>query len=281
MISREIMKFKAAIRAMALEEGIQAQVVLQHFMFERLLDRIVKTPIKDCLIIKGGYLVSHILGLAKRTTMDLDATLRNTPLTESNLRDMLEAAFALNVGDGVVFEIKSIEPIRDDDIYGGFRVKFTAKQDTILVSLSADFSTGDVITPEPKEYFLKSRFANNVSFRVWGYTIETILAEKVQTILTRGVLNTRPRDFYDVAILVESCKPNITLFGDALKATCAHRKTEEILQSPLERIEAIRSNKEMLMLWHKYQKQYAFAKDLSFNTVCDIIANLVKSVITE
>lgn len=275
MSSRDMMRFKSAIRAMAAEEGIAAQVVLQHFMFERLLARIVKAPIKDHLVVKGGYLVSNILGLARRTTMDFDATVRNMPLDEDNLRMTLGAVFAIDIGDGVEFAMKSIEPIRDDDIYGGFRVKFTAKQETIVVSLSADFSTGDVVTPEPKEYFLKSRFVPNVSFRIWGYTIETILAEKVQTILSRGILNTRPRDFYDAAVLVETCRPDCPLFAQALKATCEHRDTMGVLMQPLELLRSIRADKGMQGQWEKYRRQYAFAKAYSFDAVCDVVARLL------
>lgn len=276
MSKSDLMRFKATIKAIAAQENIPAQVVLQNYALERLLARISKAPLKDHLVIKGGYLISSLLGLGKRTTMDLDATIRNTPLTEDNLKEMLNTAFSIDLNDGFRFTIKSISAIRDDDIYGGFRVKFDATRESLLIALSADFSTGDIVTPEPKEYFLKSRFIENLSFRIWGYTIETILAEKVQTILSRGVLNTRPRDFYDVAILSGTFHSEATLFATALRATCEHRHTTNILSNPLDTLDKIYSDQGMTIQWEKYRKQYSFAKDMSFGDVCLALRKLLQ-----
>lgn len=275
MSEREIMRFKASIRAVALEDGVPAQVVLQNFMFERFLARLTKTSVRENLVVKGGLLVSNLLGLSKRTTMDLDASVRNAPLTEARLREMLERVFGKDADDGVVFRLNSVVPIRDDDVYGGFRAKFTASMESVVVALSADFSTGDVVTPAPAEYFLKSRFVPNDTYRVWGYTVETILAEKVQTILARGVLNTRARDFYDVAMLTRVCKPDPALFAAALKATSAHRRTEDLLAESVERIERIRTNPNLQELWEKYRQQYSFAATLSFDDVCQAVSALL------
>lgn len=276
MSERETMRFKAAIRAVALEDGIPAQVVLQNFMLERLLARIVKTPVRDNLVVKGGFLISNLLGLSKRTTMDFDATVRNAPLTEASLVRMLKRVFEQDIGDGIAFAITSVAPIRDNDTYGGFRVKFTATRGLVVVALSADFSAGDVITPGPSEYYLKSRFVDNMTFKVWGYTIETMLAEKIQTILSRGVLNTRPRDFYDVAALVEVCSPDVKVLSAALKATCEHRNTPDVLRDPMALLADIRSDEGMIALWEKYRKQYSFAVALSFDAVCGVVADLVQ-----
>lgn len=278
MSEREVMRFKASIRAVAMEDGIPAQVVLQNFMFERLLARLVKTPFRENLIVKGGLLISSLLGLSRRTTMDIDASVRNVPLEEPVLRRMLEQVFAKDAGDGVRFMITGISFIRDDDIYGGYRVKFTATWETIVVALSADFSTGDVVTPEPTEYFLKSRFVDNVSYRVWGYTVETILAEKVQTILARGVLNTRARDFYDVAILTRSQMPDANCFVAALRSTCEHRQTVEVLSDARKRVERIAKSDALRELWERYRRQYSFAASLSFADVCDVVRNLVSNL---
>jgi len=272
---REIMRFKAAIRASALEDGVPAQVVLQNFMFERFLARLTKTPIRENLVIKGGLLVSSLLGLSRRTTMDLDASVRNAPLTEDRLRQMLGRVFAKDAHDGVVFRVTGVAPIRDDDVYGGFRVKFTASLESIVVALSADFSTGDVVTPEPVEYFLKSRFDPNSTYRVWGYTVETILAEKVQTIFARGVLNTRARDYYDIAMLSHVCKPDPALFVTAFRATCSHRQTESLMAGSVARIEQLRTNRNLQDLWEKYRRQYSFAAELSFDDVCRAVEDLL------
>jgi len=194
------------------------------------------------------------------------------------LRQMLEQVFAKDVGDGVKFVITGISSIRDDDIYGGYRVKFTATWEMIVVALSADFSTGDAVTPEPSEYFLKSRFVDNVAYRVWGYTIETILAEKVQTILSRGALNTRARDFYDVTMLTRSHMPDVNRFVAALRSTCEHRQTVDVLSDARGRAERIAKSDALRELWERYRRQYSFAASLSFADVCDTVRNLVSNL---
>ena len=147
-----------------------------------------------------------------------------------------------------------------------------------MVQLSADFSTGDIVTPEPKEYYLKSRFVDNLSFKVWGYTIETVLAEKAQTILTRGVLNTRPRDFYDIKMLMESFKLDLDLFSIALRETCKHRNTLYALDRPLSRIEELRGDPALTAQWERYRKTYSYASEYTFGDMCDSVSSLLKCV---
>jgi predicted nucleotidyltransferase component of viral defense system len=275
MSERELMKFKAALRAIAESEGIPAQVVLQNFMFERLLARLVKSPIRQNLILKGGLLIASLLGPSRRTTMDLDITIRDQPLTEEWVRSAMTDIFSLAVDDGISFEIKSIAPIRDDDVYGGFRVKLTATRESIVVPLSIDISTGDVITPAPHEYHLKSLFVTNAVFKIYGYTVETILAEKLETILYRGILTTRPRDFYDIALLSEFCKPNIAIVKTALRATCRHRGTEGVLADAHERIIAVQNDKGQQEQWAKYQQSHPYAKGKQFAEICELLHEFV------
>ena len=278
MSARDIMKLKSVIRRIAKEEGVMAQSVLQTFMFERLLARLVKTTVRDNLIIKGGLLLSNLFGLSRRTTMDLDASVRDIKLDETNIRNILSEVFATDVNDGVTFELKSISPIRDDDIYGGFRVKFIARLETLVVQLSADFSTGDVVIPEPKEYYFKSCFVDNLFFKVWGYTIETTLAEKIETVLTRGILNTRPRDFYDIKTLAESFKPDLQLLRVALHETCKHRGTLSVLDDPLSKIEELRTDPTLLDQWNRYRKTYSYASGYSFSDMCESISTLLSNL---
>ena len=228
MNARETMAFKAMLKRIAAEENVPAQVVLQNYMFERLMARLVKLPLRKNLILKGGLLVSHLLGLSRRTTMDMDVTLRNAELSETTVRSWMERILSVDVGDGVGWTLRGIAPIRDDDIYGGYRVKMTASLGAITVPLSMDVSTGDAITPAAQEYYLKSHFVQNSVFKMWGYAVETILAEKVETILVRGVLTTRPRDFYDVVLLTRHCPVDLSVFRKALKAIIATNDKAEI-----------------------------------------------------
>ena len=196
-MSAEQMSFKAMIKRIANEEQIPAQVVLQNFMFERFFARLSKTAIRENLIVKGGTLISQYLGLSKRSTMDIDLTMLGAKLSEDTITQYLGMVFKVDLDDDLSWELKSIAPIRHDDMYGGFRVKLIAAYKGIIVPFSIDISTGDAITPEPQDFIFMSRFTPNGNFRIKAYTIETVLAEKVEAILSLGVLSTRPRDYYD------------------------------------------------------------------------------------
>ena len=223
----EAMSLKARIRNLAKEKNIPAQVILQNFMFERLMVRLAASKYKDKFVLKGGMLVASIVGLSNRATMDLDATLKNLPLMPDAIRNALEQVCAMPMDDHVSFEIGTISPIREDDIYGGYRVSLTARFETILTPLTIDISTGDVITPHADQHQFTEIFDAAQTYELWAYNIETILAEKVETILRRGVFNTRPRDFYDVYILATTQHYDLALFRQALQKTAAHRGTTE------------------------------------------------------
>ena len=230
-MSSKGMSLKGRINHYAKQNGIAAQVVLQNYMFERFLERLSRSEYQQKFVIKGGMLVTAIVGIDTRATMDLDTTLRNLPLTEPQIREAITAICSVPVDDEVSFQIISIEPIRKDDVYGGYRVRLDATYDTVLTPLSIDISTGDVITPSPEAYELHGMFNPELKISLWGYNLETILAEKVETILRRSVLSTRPRDFYDVFILEKTQNYQPELFREALKATAEHRGSTGILQN--------------------------------------------------
>jgi predicted nucleotidyltransferase component of viral defense system len=197
------MRLKAIIKNMALKNHLPAQAVLQNYLLERLLERISLSRYQDMVILKGGMLISAIVGINSRTTMDMDATLRGYPLSEKTILLALSEICAIPLGDDVIFEVDHITPIREDDEYGGFRVSIIAKYESIKTPLKIDITTGDIITPEAVRFPFHSNFEEK-EIEVWAYNNETILAEKVETILRRSVLNTRPRDFYDVYIIMKT-----------------------------------------------------------------------------
>ena len=227
------MSLKAKIRNIAKRKNIPAQVILQNYMFERLLVRLAASTYKDKFVLKGGMLVAAIVGLDNRATMDLDTTLKNLPLTPETIRSALEQVAAVPFDDGVTFEVGKISPIREDDIYGGYRVMLNAHFDTLITPLSIDVSTGDAITPHAVQYQFSEIFDDEKTYELWAYNIETVMAEKVETILRRGVFNTRPRDFYDAYILATTQKFDKAVFIEALHATADHRGTaEQIIDVP-------------------------------------------------
>lgn len=270
------MSLKAKIRNIAKQKNIPAQVILQNYMFERLLVRLSASGYKEKFVLKGGMLVAAIVGLDNRATMDMDTTLKNLPLTPGAIRSALEDVCDIAFDDGVVFEIGTISPIREDDIYGGYRVMLNAKFDTLLTPLSIDVSTGDAITPHAVQYNFSEIFDDEKSYELWAYNIETVMAEKVETILRRGVFNTRPRDFYDTYILTTTQKFDNAVFADALSATAKHRGTTEQIADVPSILYNIEESPELKTMWGKYRKQFSYAKDITYEQIMDSIKTLLK-----
>ena len=252
------MSLKAKIRNIAKAKNIPAQVILQNYLFERLLVRLAQSEHRDKFVLKGGMLVAAIVGLDNRATMDLDTTLKGLPLTPEAIRAALEQICAIPSNDEVSFTVGSISPIREDDIYGGYRVMLESRYDTILAPLSIDVSTGDIITPHAVEFSFQEIFDDSKCFQLWAYNIETILAEKVETILRRTVFNTRPRDFYDAFIL----------------ATTQHRGTSEQISDVASIIQNISESSVLRAMWDKYRKQFTYAKEITFDMILDVLHDL-------
>ncbi|MCB5874961.1 nucleotidyl transferase AbiEii/AbiGii toxin family protein [Blautia producta] len=202
-------------------------------------------------------------------------TLRHLPLTEEQISFALNSICAIDLADDVSFEIKSVVGIRKDDVYGGYSVRLDAIYDTIVTPLSIDVSTGDVITPSAVKYEFGGIFDENVKITLWGYNIETVMAEKVETILRRGIFTTRPRDYYDVYILATTQKYDMEIFEEALKATAVHRGSMEKIADVIGIIEQIASNVDLKNMWEKYRKRFPYAKEISFEDIVDVLRKII------
>ena len=275
-MSSKSMSFKAKINNYAKVNHLPAQVVLQNVMFERFLDCLSKSEYRDKFVIKGGILVSALVGLDTRATMDLDTTLRKLTLTEEKVREAVEKICVVDLSDDISFRINSVAPIRRDDVYGGFRVKIEALYEDIVTPLSIDVSTGDVITPEAVEYEIGGIMDDTVKIKVWGYNIETALAEKVETILSRDVLNTRPRDYYDVYILTKEQEYDPAIFEDALRATAEHRGTWERIENWEPILDRLVDNDDLRNLWEKYRREFYYARNITFEETIEAARKLLK-----
>lgn len=269
------MSLKAKIRNIAKQKGIPAQVILQNYMFERLLVRLSQSEYKDKFVMKGGILVASIVGIDNRATMDLDTTLRGLPLTPEAIKTALVSISSEKWDDDISFEIGTIQPIRDDDIYGGYRVSLSAKFDTLLIPLTIDVSTGDAITPDAIRYNFTEMFDDEKSFELWAYNIETVLAEKVETILRRGVFNTRPRDFYDTYILATTQQFDKKVFAEVLTETAGHRRTSEQIADTERILQNISESTELKSMWDKYKKQFIYAAEIEFENIIIVLKKLI------
>ena len=270
------MSLKAQINNYAKQSNLPAQVILQNFMFERFLARLSTSEHRKKFIIKGGVLIANLVGVNTRSTMDLDATMQELQLTDENIKQAIEEIINIQLDDNVEFEFISLAPIRKDDIFGGRCVRINAKFDTINTPLSIDISTGDIITPDPIEYEFAGLFDDDAQIKLLGYNIETILAEKIETILSRGVFSTRPRDYYDVYILSKTQKYDKSLALQALEETSKHRGSYDKIQDRSAIMKNITQSAELRNMWQKYQKKFSYAVNISFESTLQVLEQLLE-----
>lgn len=270
--------FKAKIKNMAKDRGIPAQQLQQNFLIEQVLKLIAKSSYKDSFIVKGGYLIGQLIGLDKRTTMDLDVTLKGTTLSQENLITIFEEILS-DSDDVFSFEVDKLEPIRQDDEYGGFSLKLNATFDTLREVVFIDITTGDKITPREITYSMPSLFTNE-SIEVWTYNLETVLAEKLETIISRGVASTRPRDRYDLFTLYHIRKDEIDfdVLREALANTVEKRGSKEAIDIWESQLNSIETDEYQKQLWTRYQRQFKYAQDISFEKSVQIVRELMTTI---
>lgn len=280
MITKNPMQLKAFIKKKAAEKNISAQLVMQNYMLERLLERISLSPYKKNFILKGGFLISAIVGLDTRATMDLDTTIKGFTLTHESIREIFTKICMVEVEDDVKFSIEDISDIRETDDYPGIRVSLKANYPPISVPLTVDVTTGDIITPREIEYTFKLLFDDR-TLSILAYNLETVLAEKIETVLSRSIANTRPRDFYDIHIIyvLRGTECDKDILRQALERTTEKRGSGQVMQNFMDIIEEIKDSHQMQNLWKKYQRNFDYAKDISFEEACDTIQSIMSEVI--
>jgi len=279
MITKNPMQLKAFIKKKATENQISAQLVMQNYMMERLLERISLSKYQRNFILKGGFLIASIVGLDTRATMDLDTTIKGFPLNHESIRRVFEEICAVEVEDNITFTILHTSDIREDDDYPGLRVHLKASYPPLDVPIKVDVTTGDKITPREIEYSFKLMFDERC-ISILAYNLETILAEKLETVLSRNIANTRPRDFYDIHILytLRGAECNPAELRQALDETTHKRGSSSILPQYQEIIESIQTNPQMNDFWEKYRKEFDYAKDIDFSDACATILSVMDNL---
>lgn len=273
------MQLKALIKNMAKEKNIAAQLVLQNYMLERFLERVSLSDYKDKYIIKGGFLISSMVGLSSRATMDMDATIKGYPVNEDSIRKMIEDIIAVHIDDDISFELKSVGEIREGDEYTGFRVALSANYQPMAVPLKLDITTGDKITPKEIKYEYKLMMEDR-TICVLAYNLETILAEKLETVISRGDQNTRPRDYYDIYILTGLQEKNIDMgsLSLAIGNTAKKRATTDVIKDYKSIMETVKNSDVMIQRWNDYRKDYDYAQGIEFNETCEAVVKIMDSL---
>lgn len=276
---KNVMQLKAIVRNIAKEKRITAQLVLQNYMLERFLERVSVSDYQENFIIKGGFLIASLVGLNSRTTMDMDATIKRYPVSRESVRNMIEEIIRIDLEDDIMFTFKSIGEIREGDEYTGYRVSLLANYPPMAVPLKLDITTGDKITPREIEYQYKLMMEDR-SICVLAYNLSTILAEKLETVISRGDQNTRPRDYYDIYILSKLQAENIDpeTLAYALYATVKKRGTISAVKQYRKIIEAVRSSEVMKRQWNNYRKNFDYAADIEFEETCDVVIRIMESL---
>jgi len=270
-------QLKARIRNLSKAKNVETEIILCNFLFERFLERVSISDYKDNFILKGGMLITALVGIDARTTMDMDATIKGQTLSESEINTIIESILHIVIDDGISFVLKSIKEIRAGADYPGFRVSIEAAFGKICQIIKIDITTGDFITPSEIEYNFKLMFEDR-TISIMAYNLETILAEKVEAIISRGITNTRMRDFYDIYILTNIQAFNSDIFKTALKKTAETRGTTEKMMDIDNVIQTIANNPTMISLWQSYQKEYVYATNVSWEMVIDALKRLAQKL---
>ena len=273
-------QLKDLIRNLSKKKSADAQILMRNYMMERFLERISLSKYKDKFILKGGMLVAAMVGLDARATMDLDATIKGANVSLTDVETIISNIIAIPIDDGVSFRIKRISEIMEEADYPGVRVSMETKFDGVVTPLKIDISTGDVITPREIRYRFNLMLEDR-TIEVWAYNLETVLAEKLETVISRNVTNTRMRDFYDIYILQKLYGEQLSkdVLWDALVATAKKRGTlEQIEVEDINEVfDEIQSSSVMENLWKAYQRNNSYADDLSWHTVMDAVRILYKT----
>ena len=269
-------QIKGRIKSVAKQNNADARTLMRIYMMERFLERLAQSEYRDNFIIKGGILVTAMIGVAHRSTMDIDTSMNNLNLSAEDALRVVNQVKDIDLDDGVSFEVKDVSNIMDEMEYPGIRVTMNANVGRLITPLKIDISTGDVITPRAIE-FNYDLLLEDRSISLWSYNLETILAEKLQTVLARGILNTRMRDFYDIRMLLDTYedKVNKAVLKDAFAATCKKRGTDHLQEQAEEIIKIIEADEQLRVLWRAYQKKYSYAAEIDYASVISGVRKLM------
>jgi predicted nucleotidyltransferase component of viral defense system len=270
-------QLKGSMRNIAKNRNLRPQEILQMYLFERIIERLSLSKFRNNFILKGGLLIASMIGVESRSTLDMDTTVIGIPMNKETICEAIHEMIQIDVGDGIKFTFQRIESIREVDEYNNFRVHLKASYGKIDAPMKIDITTGDVITPAAIEYSFKLLLEDK-NVLVMAYNLETILAEKYETIMRRNIGTTRARDFYDLYTLFKSRISEIqkSNFTSAVKNTANKRGSLEYIIGWKEICEDIRNEKALEMLWNNYKKVNQYAAGISYEAVIDNLVDVAQ-----
>lgn len=264
-------QIKGAIRNITKKTGVNANSLLQMCLFEGILEKISKSKYKNHIILKGGLLISSLIGVKMRSTLDMDTTIRGLPMNEENISKILHEILEITIDADVVYRLIKLERIRKEDLYEDFCATISCRYGKINANLNIDITTGDIITPKEIQYSYE-KILEEGSISILTYTIETIIAEKFETISSRNITTTRARDFYDLYMLYKIYKSKIdrNVLKEAITLTSQHRNSFSLVLQYKEIVKLFYQSNSLKKLWDKYIQNNPYAKEISFNDTISI-----------
>lgn len=273
-------KVMSMVRRKSEESGVSINTLLLLFFFEKFLERIAKSKYKTELILKGGFLLSSMMGIETRTTMDMDMAFKDRVLNEETVKSVFEDIVSMPSEEELFFELVSIEEIKVEDKYPGYRVNLIGRLQNIRQPFSVDVATGDPITPKAIEYKYKSIFEPDEEIKVLSYNLETILAEKIETVVSRKTNNSRSKDFYDIYVIftLKSNYIDVTRLKEAIDATFSYRVTEFSIKGIISDLEDIREDAGFRKRWDTYCVKNEYVDKIDFDVRIDVLEKNIKEI---
>ncbi|MBO6270379.1 MAG: nucleotidyl transferase AbiEii/AbiGii toxin family protein [Clostridium sp.] len=275
---RTATQLKAKIRNLSGGDSIKAQILIRNFIMERFLERVSLSRYRDNFILKGGMLVSAVVGLNTRVTMDIDTTVKALELSKQNAIKTIEEIIAVEIPDCVHFTITKVTDIMEEHDYPGIRVMLEATLDNLRQAIRIDISTGDIITPGAVEYSYNLMFEER-AIALWTYNLETLLAEKLETIMSRGTTNTRMRDFYDIYIISRQEQIESAILKSAFLATSSKRNTADQISDFRNILSTVYLDEVMRQEWENFRNESFFIENLTWDEVMESVKQLAEAVL--
>ena len=275
---RTAIQLKAKVRNLSGGDRKKAQTLIRNFIMERFLERITRSQYRNNFILKGGMLVAAIVGLDTRATMDIDTTVKSLNLTKDNAVNIVEDIIAIDLSDGVQFQITKVTDIMEERDYPGIRFMLETTMDKMRQAIKIDISTGDIITPGAVEYAYNLMFEDRAIF-LWTYNMETLLTEKLETIMARGTANTRMRDFYDIHVISHQETFDRNILKKAFLATSAKRNTIDQIPDFRTILSTVEADDSMRKQWESFREDFFFVGELSWNEVMASVKVLAEDVL--
>lgn len=270
---KSIQAVKDKLKVVAKEKNMEFNSIMRFYMYDRFIDRLSRSKYKNNFILKGGFYLSTLFGIDNRSTMDIDTAILNANFTEENIIQMINEIIQIDANDNVILKIEKTETIREEDEYGGLRITLRFRLDEYNDSFHIDVATGDPIYPGPNDYGYKS-IVGNEKYKVWTYSIETILAEKIETIFSKLETSSRMKDYYDIYLIYNNEFETLDKngFRKAIEKTFRKRNFDENLENCLD---IVKNSEKLHLYWNSYARKNKFVGDVSFEDTIKCLEKFV------